>query len=202
MNSQYFAYRRGDIVSDVSSGSLKNLSENIPKVVVAIIGKYDSMISGLHLGFSRVRTYHSDDFHPTDALIGNTVPVPVKKICHFEKHHTYETLTPPSSSLVPVSDLVENGDLVFQIGVRNHTPGIISAGVVDRLSRYCDENKVIDLCSTNTSESGSGVFTLDGKLLGMTLGVISPNVMVAINVEGIISIGTKKKEEPWFYPEN
>ena len=99
MNSEYFVYRRGDIVSDPNSKNLENLVVSVEKVVVAMVGSYETMVSGLHLGPSEVMSYHANDFHPKEALIANRVAVPIKEIRRIEKHHTYHITIPPSSSV-------------------------------------------------------------------------------------------------------
>ena len=44
----------------------------------------------------------------------------------IEKHHTYHITVPPSSGLIGLGVMkeIEQDDLVFQVGVRNHTPGV------------------------------------------------------------------------------
>lgn len=203
MNSRYFVYKHGDIVTNPNIKQLEKVQESMIRVVVAIIGKYNAMVSGLHLGLSEVMSYHSEDFHPKEALIGRSVSVPVKVLRHYQKHHTYQTLTPPSSSIIGIADEIDDGDLVFQVGVRNHLPGIITIGVVDKISKYVDIQNLDDSLISDTSESGSGVFTYDGKLIGMTLGIISPEVMIAISIDSIILMDRPiLTPKPWFYNQN
>lgn len=206
MNSQYFVYKRGDIVSDPNSKHLDRLIVNMEKVVVSMVGNYETLVSGLHLGPSEVMSYHSKDFHPKEALIANRVAVPIREIRKVEKYHTYYITVPPSSSItgLGVVEEIEPDDLVFQAGVRNHIPGVVTVGVVDRMSKYINKDYPDDSFIGDTSESGSGVFTQDGRLVGMTLGLISPQVMVAVS---IISIIMRDRPIPnpsraWFYPND
>jgi hypothetical protein len=205
MNSQYFVYKRGDIVTDPKSKNLNVLSENINKIVVAMVGSYNAMVSGLHLGPSEIMSYHDENFNPKEALISNKVAVPIKEIRQLKKHHTYEVLVPPSSSITEVGVLneIEQGDLVFQVGVRDHVPGAVTVGVVDRMNKYINNDHPDESFIGDTSESGSGVFTQDGKLIGMTLGFISPKVMVAVSIISIILVDRPlpKIQKPWFYPQ-
>jgi len=206
MNSQYFVYKRGDIVSDPNSKHLDNLVVSMEKVVVAMVGSYEAMVSGLHLGPSEVMSYHAKDFHPKEALIANRVAVPIKEIRSVEKHHTYHVIVPPSSSVtgLGVVDEIKFDDIVFQAGVRNNTPGVVTVGVVDRMSKYINEDHPSDSFIKDTSESGSGVFTQDGKLVGMTLGILSPDVMVAVSIISIIMRDRPLPNLPraWFYPKD
>lgn len=206
MNSQYFVYRRGDIVSDPNSKHLDKLVVNVEKVVVAMVGSYETMVSGLHLGPSEVMSYHTKDFHPKEALIANRIAVPIKEIRRVEKHHTYHITVPPSSSItgLGVVEEIEPDDLVFQAGVRNHVPGVVTVGVVDRMSKYISDDHPNDSFIGDTSESGSGVFTQDGRLVGMTLGLISPQVMVAVSIISIIMRDRPLPKIPraWFYPKD
>ncbi len=206
MNSQYFVYRRGDIVSDPKSKRLDDLIITVEKVVVAMVGNYETMVSGLHLGPSEIMSYHTKDFHPREALIANKIPVPVKEIRRIEKHHTYHITVPPSSSItgLGVVEEIEPDDIVFQAGVRNHIPGVVTVGIVDRISKYFNNSNLDDSFIGDTSESGSGVFTQDGRLIGMTLGLISPQVMVAVSILSIIMRDRPLPniQKPWFYPKN
>ncbi len=206
MNSQYFVYQRGDIVVDPKSKNLEVLASNMDKVVVVMVGNYNAMVSGLHLGLSEIMSYHAKDFHPKEALIGNKVGVPVKELRHAEKHYTYQVAVPPSSSVtgLGVVEGIEQGDLVFQVGVRDHLPGTVSVGVVDRMSKYLNDDHPRDSFIGDTSESGSGVFTQDGRLVGMTLGILSPDVMVAVSIISIIMRDRPLPNLPkaWFYPKD
>jgi len=201
MNTQYFAYRRGDIITAPNTKNLEKLTENMVKVVVAIVGNYNSMASGLNLGLSEIMAYHSKEFHPKEALIGDKVSVPIKEIRRISKHYTYETLTQLNKSIIGITDKIEPDDLVFQVGVRENLPSTISFGVVDRINKYVEESRLDDFFINDTSESGSGVFTQDGKLLGMTLGVLSPQVMVASSISSIIlrDRPLPSEQKPWFY---
>lgn len=206
MNSEYFVYRREDIVSDPNAKHLDRLAINVEKVVVAMVGNYNTMVSGLHLGSSEIMSYHAKDFHPKEALIANRVAVPIKEIRRVEKHHTYHVIVPPSSSVtgLGVVDEIKFDDIVFQAGVRNHVPGVVTVGVVDRMSKYINDDHPSDSFIKDTSESGSGVFTQDGRLVGMTLGILSPDVMVAVSILSIIMRDRPlpKEEKAWFYPKN
>jgi hypothetical protein len=206
MNSEYFVYKRGDIVSNPDSKHLDKLLVNIERVVVAMVGSYETMVSGLHLGPSEIMSYHANDFYPQEALIANRVTVPIKEIRRVEKHHTYHIVVPPSSSItgLGVVDEVELDDLVFQAGVRNHMSGVVTVGVVDRMSKYINDDHPRDSFIKDTSESGSGVFTQDGRLVGMTLGMLSPDVMVAVSILSIVMRDRPlpKVQKPWFYPQD
>lgn len=181
MNQAMFAYRRQAVVPPPYPQDMRKVFERILRLVVTIVGHHDAFVSGLHVGQERVASYHREYFHHREALIGNT-PVPITKVSHLEDHHhRYELAVPPDSSLVAVDDgKPQASDFVFQVGVRSSVPNTISVGIIEPLSRYVDhpDQVVVD----TTSESGSGVFNAKGALIGMTLGVLAPDTMVAVSI--------------------
>lgn len=185
MKTKYFAYKRGREVLPVKTKSIEPVIHNTFRVVVTIVGKYNSMISGLHLGLYEVVSYHSTDFNPNGLVIGNAEPVSLKKIKECDRYHVYQTPIPPSSSVITVTEEFEVDDFIFQVGVRHAKPYVITVGVIERITKYVGLDHVLDSVEDG-SESGSGVFDYDGKLIGMTLGHLTPDVMVAQSISSLI----------------
>lgn len=186
MNPSLFIYRREAIVPPPYPKDLNSMFERALRLVVAIVGAHDAFVSGLHLGERKVATYHKDYFHPREALIGNTA-VPIEySVRKREDHRVYQLAVPPDNSLVGVSDRAELDDFVFQVGVRHRTPGMVSVGVVEALSKYVDKPEQV-MIDTN-AESGSGVFDRSGRLIGMILGIVAPNIMAAIPIVDLFAL--------------
>lgn len=182
-----FVYRREAVVPPPYPPSLRTVFERAKRLVVTIKGEHDAFVSGIHLRQQHVASYHRDYFHPREALIGET-PVKIEKVSHLrEDHRLYEIAVPPDSSFISVGESTPPvDDFVFQIGVRNSVPSTISVGIIEPLSKYVDRPNQISI--DTTSESGSGVFYSNGYFLGMTMGKLSPDIMVGVPILDLLNM--------------
>lgn len=186
MKEGFFAYRReGRIEPPYPKDWAIPIARSL-RVVISLLGNYGSAVSGIHLANRVVVTYHADDFHPVQACVGEQDGVPIKHARKKDLYHTYELPTNPTNDIVQVGEMVEPDDIVFQIGFRDHARGVVTFGTMDRLTRHVS---TVDSKNVDTNcESGSGVFTLEGKLIGMTLGILAPQTMAGVTVGKLLDI--------------
>lgn len=93
------------------------------------------------------------------------------------RFHMYEAEKTPD--IVEVGYQFTNMDMVFQIGTHFRIPHLLMFG---ELVRYRQEGDA-ELCS----ETGSPIFTLDGKLLGVTMGRVADGIFSCTPMECMVS---------------
>lgn len=185
-----FIYRKRELVREPLSDYLGNVLGSALGMIVTIIGQYESRISGLHLGKEEIATYHDNAFEPKAALVLGDKEVRVKRVSRIGKsrYQTYILPVVPDNHIVPVQSQIKPEDFVYQVGVRNFRHNQVTFGVIERTSRYLKTEVEDEIEIEVGSESGSGVFTGEGKLLGMTLGQIYPDVMIATSIDHLLLI--------------
>jgi len=190
-------YKKRTVVSKPYSDYLSVIVSNACQVVMALVDRYNGFTSAIHLGHHQIIGYHTDDFHPHEAVVGK-IHLPLKSIevskCKKDLYHTYEVPVAPHGGILQVATKIKNEDFVYQIGVRRNETEVISFGTVEPSGRHLD---CLDhSCIQTGSESGSALFTSEGKLLGMTLGHVSPEVMLATPITELLCL-----EESFFSEE-
>ncbi|MEI8337888.1 MAG: hypothetical protein WCF92_01930 [bacterium] len=187
---QIFVYRRRELVKEPLSDYLQNTLYQALGIVVTILGQYNSRVSALHLGKLEVAAYHDLDFHPRAAIVLGKETVNVKAISRPGKsrYQTYQLPISPSSQIIPVQNQIKPEDFVFQVGVRKSRDNQVTFGVIEPLFHHLSTDKENEISIEVGSESGSGVFSEKGGLIGMTLGHISPDVMLATTVSHLLQL--------------
>jgi hypothetical protein len=181
MNTKMLVYCRQDVVRLNNLSNAQHLMfDQLCRQVVAIEGPYSSLISGIRLSRRIVRTYHDTNFKPEGVLVGEeTIPI-IGRVNKGGNHYAYELAGSQEirDLVLSATDMVEPGDVIFQVGVRSRHPETVSVGRVEKLTKYVSKEE--DLKIDPHAESGSAIFTDNGRLLGMTLGKIAPNVMAGL----------------------
>jgi len=154
---------------------------------MALVDRHNGFASAIHLGQHQIVGYHEDDFHPQEAVVG-TIRLPLTSVGAPTNsfYRTYEVPIAPHVGILPISTKVEPEDFVYQIGVCRNETGVISFGTVEPEYRHLD--RLDYSCIQTGSESGSALFTSEGKLLGMTLGHVSPEVMLATPITELLCL--------------
>jgi len=186
--TKLFVYRKKELVREPLSDYLCETLHNALGMVVTIVGQYESRASGLHLGAFDVAAYHDPGFQPTVALVMDDQPVKIQRIGQRGKYRTYRLPIRPNDEIVSVETKIRPEDAVFQIGVRNFRHRQVTYGVVEPLLLHLDTEEERDIQIDVCAESGSGVFTEKGGIIGMTLGKISPDIMVATSIDRLLML--------------
>ncbi|MFA6464016.1 MAG: hypothetical protein WCV55_03355 [Candidatus Paceibacterota bacterium] len=185
-----FAYRRKELATEPLSDYLRDTLRQALGMVITIIGQYGSRVSAIHLGKMEVATYHNIDFHPRAALVLGRETVDIKPVSRpgMSRYQTYQLPISPSNQIIPVQNRIESEDFVFQIGVRKSHDNQVTFGVIEPIFRHLNTDKESEISVEVGSESGSGVFSVKGGLIGMTLGHISPDIMLATSIDHLLQL--------------
>ena len=108
--------------------------------------------------------------------------------------------------VLPLDELLGPGEKVFAVGNPMQLPWSYTEGTISGLRKSTSANQILDLYQTqtpiNSGNSGGGLYTVDGKLIGINSltenKAISEGLNFAIAMPGVLKLLTKEERDRFF----